>query len=485
MRKQLSDLYSTSAFRASAHRIVDLLADHLESSNCGEMPALPWIEPDDAEAFWSQAANGQMSPEAYCRALLAGSVRISDPKYMGHQICYPAPAAMLAGFMVDCLNNGSGVYEMGMAGTSMEKILIRSLADRLGFSRSAGGFLTSGGTLANLTAMLAARAKALGESTDDARPMAVMVSAQAHYCIERAVHVMGWGQGGIVHVPVDSRYKMRTECLPELFEQATAQGRRVVAIVGSSCTTSTGSFDPLEDIAAFAEEHQLWFHVDAAHGGAVAYSDRHRHLIQGIQLADSVTIDFHKMMLTPALCSGLVFRQERNSFKTFALRANYLFADQDAADDTTEETDGNTEQTNPPDHHNLARRTFECTKSMMAAKAFSILAIHGAEAWSENVDHLHGLTQEFAELIRQTADFELALAPETNILCFRHRRVDETPQQNSERMTRVRETLKQRGEFYIVSTTLDDATWLRSTISNPFTTPEHMRQLLGRIATAI
>lgn len=484
--RALEDAYSANDFRAAGHRIIDMLADHLEHSLSGsQSQALPWLEPEDSLAHWTELARptGAQSPhefkktiETLCAELLERSVHISNPKFMGHQICSPAPTAILAGLVTDFLNNGSGVYEMGMAGTAMEKVVIRTVAEQFGMSEAADGVMTSGGTLANLTAMLAARAIKSGGDDWTAgthQPLAIMVSDQAHYCVDRAVRIMGWGETGVIRVPTNDHYAMQTAELPGLLAKATSEGRKVIAVVGSACSTSTGSFDDLAAISQFCKQHNLWFHVDGAHGAAVAFSSKHRHLVRGIESADSVVLDFHKMLMTPVINSAVIFKRKLESFRTFAMEADYLFAQtQDQLDE-----------------FNLAKRTFECTKTMLSAKVFSILAVHGTRLWESNIDRLHEIAGTFAELIESRAAFQLAIRPQTNIVCFRllpslstaHDDAANNIDFVSELNSAIREQLVRDGEFYIVKTVLRGTTWLRCTLANPFTSADDMNGLLDRL----
>lgn len=465
----LANAYSIPSFREDAHRLIDLLADHLESSYSGRQErAMPWIAPEDSMQLWQALAEGGGGILELGRAMLDHSVRVTDPKFVGHQICAPVPHTLLAGLIVDCLNNGSGVYEMGMAGTAMEKMVVRTLIRTLGMPADADGFMTSGGTLANLTALLAARAAKAGpdDGSEGTRArLSLLVSDQAHYCIDRAVRIMGWGKLGAIRVPTDHRFSMCVDRLPSLFHQAVEDGRKVIAVVGCACSTSTGAFDDLKSIADFCRKHDLWFHVDGAHGAAVAFSDQHRSLVDGIGFADSVVVDFHKMLMTPAISSALIFRRQQDSFRTFAEQADYLF-------------DRDTERL---DEFNMAKRTLECTKTMLSAKVFSILAIHGTQLFAANVDRLHDLKEQFVHLLARHDLFELATHPPTNIVCFRIAPKGFSSSERTMLNERVRERLIHEGRFYIVKTVLHGQTWLRATLSNPFTSERELEELLRRL----
>lgn len=466
----LKKAYDPEAFREQGHKLVDQLADHLAASLNGKQEqTIPWQEPEESVAFWRDFAAGSgATTETFAQEFLSRSVRISDPRFLGHQICEPVPTAQLASLAVEMLNNGSGVYEMGMAGTGMEKYVIGQVAEAFGFSDSADGFMTSGGTLANLTAMLAARA-ARGNGEDwrggtEGSKYAILVSDQAHYCVDRAIRIMGWGEAGLILVPTNDRFQMRTELLPELLAQAKAEGRQVLGVVGSACSTSTGSFDDLRAIGEFCQANDLWFHVDGAHGAALAFSKTHRSKLAGIELADSVVIDFHKMMMTPVLSSALIFRNGDDSFRAFSIEAEYLFA-RDAGQ---------------LDQYNLARRTFECTKSVLSARVYSTFAIHGAELFDANIDRLHQLAEEFAAMVELHPHFELCVEPETNIVCFRYSGPSLEASQ-SECNDRIRDDLIREGVYYIVKTKLHGETWLRCTVANPFTSKEELNGLLKRL----
>ncbi|MEM7456582.1 MAG: pyridoxal-dependent decarboxylase, partial [Planctomycetota bacterium] len=460
----LDQAYDADRFRTRGHQLIDALADRLSAMTAGSNEhVLNWITPEKAISEVQNWPDGMSVFES----LLDRCISLHDPRFMGHQIMPPLPVSSLAGLVSDFSNNGMGVFEMGIGGTTVEHLIIKEVAARIGFDGNAGGFLTSGGSLANLTAMLAARSRKCPDVWQEGsqQKLALMVSDQSHYCVDRAARIMGWGAEGVIKIQSDSRFRMRTETLERELEAARRKGIQVIAVVGSACTTSTGSYDDLQEIGRFCRQHDLWFHVDGAHGAAAVFSAKYKSLVKGIELADSVTLDFHKMLMAPAITSALVFRDGRTAYGSFAQQADYLWSD------SSEE-----------EWYNLAKRTFECTKTMMCLKVYSIVAMHGWEIFDENVTRLNDRAREFAEMISVSEDFELAVEPETNIVCFRYKGTDSGDSSpGSSLNASVRKSLIEEGEYYIVQTTLSGRTWLRTTVANPFTTETHFRGLLDKI----
>ena len=473
MEEILQQAFDPERFRRDGYQLVDRLAAFLDAALAGrDERALNWRSPEAQLRFWEedglQAERGRSSPEELFEQVLSASVHLQNPNYMGHQISPPVPVAALAGLLGDFLNNGMGVYEMGAPATAIERMIVQQVARKLGLGASADGVLTSGGSLANLTALLAARSvkgdgvwrKGQGER------LALMVSAEAHYCVDRAVRIMGWGEEGIIKVPVDERFRMRTELLPQCLEEARAKGLRVIAVVGSACTTSTGTFDDLNAIAGFCAAERLWFHVDGAHGAALAFSGKYRHLVRGLERADSVVMDFHKMLLTPSVTTALLFRNGKHSYATFVQQGHYLW-----------------NRDEEEEWYNLAKRTFECTKLMLSVKVYSIVRTYGWELWDQYVTTVTGLGRRFAALIGERENFELAVDPDCNIVCFRYRPPGAAAGEVDRLNEKIREVILKEGRFYLVQTRLRNAAWLRCTLSNPFTTAEHLQELLETVET--
>lgn len=450
--------------------MVDQLADLLASLQAGEGAVLPWQTPAEQFAFWQQRM--EQPPETvadFLAEFVARCIKLHHPQYMGHQVCAPAPAATLAGLVAEWVNNSMAVYEMGPAGTALERWVVLRTCSALGFPEG-DGFLTSGGTLAALTALLAARARQLGHDSFVAgtdRCWAVMTSEEAHYCVARAAQVMGWGSDGLVTVPTDERFKMRLEALDARYEEACAAGRKPIVLVASACSTSTGSYDDLHAAADFCHRRGMWLHVDGAHGAAVAFCPELRGKIAGIERADSAILDFHKLLLAPALATAVLFRERSASWAAFHQQAQYLFAEN--------ETDA---------WRDAGRRTFECTKLGMSVKIATLWRVHGEELFAEHLRAVHSLAAAFAARLRERKPFEVALEPESNIVCFRYRPAALDDAGVDALNARVRRAIVEEGQFYIVQTTLRGRVWLRTALMNSLTTMVHIETMLEAVEHA-
>lgn len=463
----LEPAFDPESFRSQGHLLIDALADHLGKTLAEQGSVCPSASPSEEIAYWEDRF--QAGPEKlvdFLEAFAARSIQLHHPRYMGHQVCAPAPAAALAGLAAELLNNGMAVYEMGPAASALEKLILRKTASLMGMP-DGDGFLTSGGTLGMLTALLAARARKLGDDAlaHGTEPRwAVMVSEEAHYCSSRAAQVMGWGGDGVVLVATDDRFKVSIDLLDAAYDEALKRGRTPIALIGSACSTSTGSYDDLDALADFCTRRNLWFHVDGAHGAAVAFCPELKTRISGIERADSVVLDFHKLLLTPALATAVIFKRESDSWAAFHQRAQYLW-----------------DEASGPEWHNYGRRTYECTKLSISVKIAAILQTSGIAVFNEYLQAVHSLAKLFAAKIRVRPAFEVAVEPESNIVCFRIHPPNAAEQVVDRLNADIRQDLVTSGQFYVVQTVLRGRIWIRTALMNPFTQPRHLDELLDAL----
>ena len=463
----LGKAFDAQEFKELGQRLLTDITAHLERTSQGKPEkTLVWNEPENELRFWKNYLKKGASKDFF-QEIFKRTTHTHHPKYVGHQVGVTAPITILTGMLSNLLNNGMAVYEMGMSPNAIERIVIEKLGAKFGYGTDAGGFITSGGTLANLTALLSARkAKVAHDVWNEGhtKPLGIMVCEEAHYCVDRAAKIMGLGEQGIIKIPAKANFTMDTTKLEQYYQGTIAKGIQVFAIVGSAPSTATGAYDSLAAIATFARQYNLWFHVDGAHGGAAIFSSTYKNLLNGAQHADSIVIDGHKMMLMPTITTALLFRNNTHATHTFSQKADYLL------DDTTED-----------EWYNSGRRTFECTKTMMCLHWFVLLKFYGEKLFDQYVTRQYDLAKSFAQMIEDHPDFELATSPMANILCFRWMDPSKTLETLNALNASIRQQLLEDGEYYLVQTKLRGTHYLRTTLMNPFTTEEHLSTLLKKI----
>lgn len=269
--------------------------------------------------------------------------------------------------------------------------------------------------------------------------------------------MLGLGERAVVDLDVDEHERILPSSLDEALARARAAGRRPMALVAAACATSTGLHDDLDAVGSFCREHGIWFHVDAAHGAPALLSRAHRQLLRGIEHADSVIWDAHKMMRTPALAAAVLLREEWRLEEAFRQKASYLIYEE--ADESGS---------------SLLERQVECTKAALGARIFMNLAFRGEEGIGGYVAEQYDKTLRFWELIEARPGFECLSRPESNILCFRYGR-------DSQLQVQLRERLLRDRRFHLSSTEVHGERWLRMSVMAPATSERTVEELLDAI----
>jgi len=278
----------------------------------------------------------------------------------------------------------------------------------------------------------------------------------AHYSVARSISIMGLGKKNFVSVPTTESEVLKPEYLESKYRQAIDQEKNVMAVIANACATSTGLYDPVDEIGQFCNEHGLWYHVDGAHGASALLSEKERGLMKGLHRADSMIWDTHKMLRTTALCAAVLFKDARNLTNTFQQKGSYLFHDKEKPG------------------FDLMPYTIECTKSGIGTKLFWVLAAEGEKGITKYVERQYDITKEFYRIISAESDFDCPYYPESNILCFRYNAGTDT---NSFQLN-IRNELVKSGEFYITSTEIRGIRYLRLTVINALTNVHHIEKLL-------
>ena len=394
------------------------------------------------------------------REVLADANKYCHPMYMGHQTSAPLAVGVWMESVIGALNQSLAVSEMSPTATAIEHQIVRWLSKLAGYGDGAGGTLTSGGTEANFTAMLAARNAAMPGAWEDGvggDPPYVVYGEHAHYAVTRAIGQLGIGRRRGIAV-ASRQYKIDVDLLTAALDRLREEGKRVMAVVATAGTTATGSFDDLETIGALCAERGIWLHVDAAHGASGLLSAHPPRALKGLRHSRSLAWDPHKMMLLPLATGMVLTRDEGDLERAFAQQAPYLFH----GGKSTRILD-------------QGIRSFQCSRRADVLKLWFAIQRFGSRGLASLYDHLCGTARLLYDAIEERSEFENLHEPESNILCFRYRGSDALNRE-------LRPRYNREGTGWITATVLDGRPVLRVTMMNPRTGREHVRALLDGLA---
>jgi len=362
----------------------------------------------------------------------------------GGHLGYIAGGGIYPGALGDYLaavtNRFSGVHYAGPGAVHLENLCLRWLAGLVGYPEGALGTLTSGGSIATLVGVVAARdAKGVGARVVERSP--IYVTAQAHHCVAKSLAIAGLAEAPLRRVPMDARYRMDAGALAELVARDRARGLRPFLLVATAGTTDTGAVDPLGELAEVAAREGLWFHVDAAYGGAFLLLDEMRPLFRGIERADSVVIDPHKGLFLPYGTGAVLLREPGHLRKSHGLRGVYL---QDAADAL--------EEPSPAD------LSPELTRHFRGLRMWLPLQLHGLARYRAALREKLLLCRLFHERVGELG-FAVGPPPALSVTMFRRVGPDGSPA-NDENKALLRAILDD-GRVFLSSTTIDGVFWIR------------------------
>lgn len=477
-----STLFNVEEFSQTGKVVIDLLTKNLQQSLSQSHSVIDWTAPQQASIAWQSELpqTASMTTQEWLHfiehTLLAKELHIHHPRNMGHQVSTPLPMTALCDVISALTNQAMAIYETGPIATLIEHQVIRWCCELVGFGQDSSGILTSGGAQANLTALLAARQRFYARQKIDTwrkglfeqTPPRILVSEHAHYSISRAAGIMGLGTQHIESIPCNDRGQLSISHLEKTIETLKANQTPIMAVVACAGCTPTGSIDSLDAVATLCEHHHLWLHVDGAHGAALLLSEQRCKDLAGIERADSVVWDGHKLGYLPATVSAVLFKQTEDSFAAFAQEASYLFQGETMQDE----------------FYNQSYRTLECTKRMMGLKWWTAFMLYGAKTLGALIDHVNQRAQQLASLIQARPALCLLMPPALNIVCFGLHLPHHTQTEQNMIHQAVRQHLVQSGQFHLTQTQLDGKIWLRTTLMNPMTTEADLIALLDAIETS-
>ncbi|MFI5758655.1 pyridoxal phosphate-dependent decarboxylase family protein [Streptomyces sp. NPDC051569] len=434
-----------------------------------------------AEVFGGPSAvTGTAALDRLTELLAHGSADPADPACAAHLHCPPLAVAVAADLAVTALNPSQDSWDQAPAATALETLLLQELARMVGYdSEQAAGVVTSGGTESNLMGLMLARDRVLGASTgrqvelsgvpgSGPRPR-ILASATAHFSVQRSAALLGLGEDAVLPVAVDRELRMDPVALTEALDGCARRGELPIAVVATAGTTDTGAVDPLRECAALAARYGAWLHVDAAYGGGALLSDRLAPLLDGLGLADSVSLDWHKLGWQP-VAAGIFLVRRSETYASLARRAVYLNPQDD-------------EEAGYPSLLGLSLRT---TRRADAFKIAVTLRTLGREGLGRLVDACHELSLAGARTVRDHPQLELHSEPVLTAFLFRYLPADAS--RADEINAGLRRRLLREGRAVVGRTELPGEgpgrVRLKLTLLNPHTTDVEVERLLHAVAAA-
>ena len=448
---------SREEMRKFGYAVVDLLSEHFanvrdEPVGSKNDPArlIPLFDVDPPE-------NGRDPTEILGqleREVLPNNLHVDHPRFFAF---VPGPNNFVSA-MADAIAAGfqifNGTWFGGSAAAALERGVIRWLARTCGLPSTAGGLFVSGGSMANLTALVAARHALLQDQTDGAT---VYFSDQTHSSVERALRVIGVLPEQLRKLPSDENFRLSIQSLREAIANDRAKGLRPFCVIANAGTTNTGATDPLNDLADLAAKEKFWLHIDGAFGAAAVLSERGRALLGGLERADSISLDPHKWLFQSFECGCVLVREVALLRAAFQIKADYL-----------RDVHRLTLEFNPADHG------VQLTRSFRALKVWLSLQTFGVAAFRQAITRGFELAEIAERELRARKGWEILSPAQMATICFRFGKNDEV-------QTKLVDLTMNDGYTLLTSTELRGAVALRLCTINPRTTEQDIIGTVDRL----
>ncbi len=350
------------------------------------------------------------------------------------------PTAM-GDFLAAVTNRYAGMFFGGPGAVRLENSLIKWMCELIGFPSTAHGNLCSGGSIANLIAITTARdrKKITSRKVDSS---VIYLTGQTHHCVQKAIRIAGLNEAIIRYIPMDGRYKMDAVALDNQINSDKKEGLTPFLIVCSAGTTDTGSIDPLDDVATLAEQHDCWYHIDAAYGGFFVMVDELKDRFKGIERADSVAIDPHKGLFLSYGLGVILIKDVKAMFDTHFYKASYMQDAQDRFDEIS-----------PADI------SPELTKHFRGLRLWLSLRLFGLDPFKKSLEEKHKLALYFHREVEKLG-FETGAEPELSVVLYRYKDTSDKNRFNKMLAHEIHED----GRVFLSSTILDGEEWMRAAI---------------------
>jgi aromatic-L-amino-acid decarboxylase len=409
--------------------------------------------------------------------ILPGITHWNHPGFFAYFSISASIPGILAELLTAALDVNAMLWKTSPAATELEELTMDWLRQLLGLGGGWFGVINDTASISTMLALAAAR-EAKPELEIRARGMAgridlprmrVYCSEHAHSSVDKGALTLGFGLENVVKIPSDAEYRMRPDALAEAIRADRAAGFLPIACVATVGTTSTSSIDPVPAIADICQREQIWLHVDGSYGGVAAVSPKYRHVIDGVERADSFVVNPHKWLFTPIDCSAFYTRRPDVLKRTFSLVPEFL---------VTREQD---DVVNLMDYGVQLGRRFRALKLWMVMRAF------GAEGLAARLENHCALAQQFCQWVSAEPGWELSAPTPLSLVCFRYAPAGQSEAELERRNAAILRQVNESGEAYLSHTKLGERYVLRLAIGNIRTEERHLArawELLRQAATA-
>ncbi|MER8231906.1 aspartate aminotransferase family protein [Streptomyces sp. NPDC094049] len=465
MRSHLLNDATAESYRRSVTEGVERVADKIATTRgpfTGVTPAelAPVIDAVDLDRPLGDTTAALDELES---VYLRDAVYFHHPRYLGHLNCPVVIPAVLGEAVLSAVNSSLDTWDQSAGGTLIERKLVDWTTGRIGLGPAADGVFTSGGTQSNLQALLLAREEA---KTSDLAKLRIFSSECSHFSVQKSATLLGLGADAVLSIPVDGNKRMQSVVLAAELAACRAEGLVPMAIVATAGTTDFGSIDPLTEVAALADEYGAWMHVDAAYGCGLLASPTRRHLLDGIERADSVTVDFHKSFFQPVSSSALLVR-DGVTLRHATYHADYLNPARTVAERIPNQVD----------------KSLQTTRRFDALKLWMTLRVMGADGVGGLFDEVCDLAAEGHAMLAADPRYDVVVAPQLSTLVYRYVPAgDASPEDVDRANLHARKALFASGEAVVAGTKVDGRQYLKFTLLNPETTTADIAAVLDLIA---
>ncbi len=450
--------------RTLGYLVVDTLVEHFAGLGAGPVGAKG--RRPDLESLFREPVPERGTDAARLVRYLTGTVfatmmHVDHPRFFAF---VPSPGNFVSA-MADALASGFngfiGTWFGGSGPAQIELVTIDWLRQLCGLPERAGGLFVSGGSMANLTALAAARHARLKY---DIRPATIYCSDQTHSSIERALRVLGFSPSQIRKLPSDDRFRLPLAALEREVAADRALGRTPFCVIANAGATNTGAVDPLPELAGFCRREKLWLHADGAYGAAAVICERGRRLLEGLDLVDSLSLDPHKWLFQPFEIGCVLLRDAHMLKDAFRIMPEYL-----------RDVHRFEEEVNFCDYGIQLTRNFRALKLWLSLKVFGLAAFRAA------VDRGFELAEVAEARLRESASWEIVTPAQMGIVSFRYRAPGVSDAELDGINERIAAAVTAGGFAALASTTLRGRTTLRLCTINPRATDEDIRETIARL----